>query len=350
LRRFSKMHCMSSTAGFYSTIRGGEMRILITGGAGFIGSHLAETCLEKGHEVYIIDDLSTGSIDNIDHLQKNDQYARRLFVTINSILNADQLLELIGICDVVFHLAAAVGVKTIIDHPLESIFTNIKGTENVLKLCNRFKKRVLLVSTSEVYGKHTHAPLIETDNCIYGPSSKSRWSYAASKLIDEFTALAYFRTTGLEVVIARLFNTIGPRQTGEYGMVVPRFVESALKNETITIYGKGTQTRTFSYVKDVVTALILLIESRKTMGEVFNIGGSEEITIGKLAEKIVAKTASTSTLETIPYEKAYVKDFEDMQRRVPGTQKLRDYTGFTLETSLDHMLEQVIAFYRDIHN
>jgi UDP-glucose 4-epimerase len=255
------------------------MRVLITGGAGFIGSHLAEAYLEKGDDVYIIDDLSTGSMDNIRFLQENPTYKNKLFVHINTIFNHDMMLELTGICDVVYHLAAAVGVKTILDKPLESIVTNIQGTEKVLEMCNKFKKRVLIASTSEVYGKHLHAPLVETDNVIYGPSSKFRWSYAASKLMDEFTALAHYRTNGLEVIITRLFNTVGPRQTGAYGMVIPSFVAQALKNEPITVFGDGTQTRTFTYVKDVVDALMKLMESDQAIGEVINVGGLEEISM-----------------------------------------------------------------------
>ncbi|MEA3232050.1 MAG: GDP-mannose 4,6-dehydratase, partial [Thermodesulfobacteriota bacterium] len=253
------------------------MRVLITGGAGFIGSHLAEACLKRGDDVYIIDDLSTGSLDNVKPLQSDRRFKDRLFVHIDSILNREPVLELTGICDVVFHLAAAVGVRYILENPLESIRTNIQGTESILALCDKFKKRVLIASTSEVYGKHLHAPLVETDNIIYGPSSKFRWSYAASKLMDEFTALAYHRTNGLPVIIARLFNTVGPRQTGAYGMVIPRFVSQALANEPMTVYGDGTQTRTFTYVKDVVDALMALMDHKDTLGEVINIGGTEEI-------------------------------------------------------------------------
>lgn len=322
------------------------MRILITGGAGFIGSHLAESCLERGDEVYIIDDLSTGSMDNIRFLQENPAYRNKLFVHINTILNHDMMLELTGICDVVYHMAAAVGVQTILDKPLESIITNIQGTEKVLEMCNKFKKRVLIASTSEVYGKHLHAPLVETDNIIYGPSSKFRWSYAASKLMDEFTALAYHRTNGLEVVITRLFNTVGPRQTGAYGMVIPRFVTQALKNETITVYGDGTQTRTFTYVKDVVSALMNLMASDQSTGEVCNVGGVEEISILNLARKIIDMTGSSSTIELIPYDQAFGKDFEDMQRRVPGTEKLAQITGFAPDKSLDFILKQVIDYMR----
>jgi UDP-glucose 4-epimerase len=322
------------------------LRILITGGAGFIGSHLAERCLAQGDDVYIIDDLSTGSLDNIRFLQDDPQYRNRFFVHINTILNHDLMLELTGICDRVYHLAAAVGVQTILEKPLESIVTNIQGTEKVLEMCNKFRKRVLIASTSEVYGKHLHAPLVETDNIIYGPSSKFRWSYAASKLMDEFTALAYHRTTGLEVVITRLFNTVGPRQTGAYGMVIPRFVGQALKNEPITVFGDGTQTRTFTYVEDVVTALMNLMQSDQATGDVFNIGGIEEISMLELAQKIIDMTGSSSTVELIPYDQAFGKDFEDMQRRVPSTEKLARVTGGAPDKSLDFILTQVIDFIR----
>ena len=323
------------------------MRVLITGGAGFIGSHLAESYLEKGEEVYIIDDLSTGSMDNIRSLQENPAYKNNLFVHINTILNPDMMLELTGICDVVYHMAAAVGVQTILQKPLESIITNIQGTEKVLEMCNKFKKRVLIASTSEVYGKHLHAPLVETDNIIYGPSSKFRWSYAASKLMDEFTALAYHRTNGLEVIITRLFNTVGPRQTGAYGMVIPRFVTQALKNEPITVFGDGSQSRTFTYVKDVVTALTKLMASDRSNGEVFNVGGDEEVTIVDLARKIIDMTGSSSTIRLIPYEEAFGKDFEDMQRRVPSTEKLEQVTGFVPDKRLDFILNEVIDYIRN---
>jgi UDP-glucose 4-epimerase len=322
------------------------MKVLITGGAGFIGSHLAEAYLEKRDDVYIIDDLSTGSMDNIEPLQQDTRFNGRLFVTIDTILNHEVMLELIGTCDVVFHLAAAVGVLTILEKPLESIRTNIQGTEKVLELCNKFKKKVLIASTSEVYGKHTHAPLVETDNIIYGPSSKFRWSYAASKLMDEFTALAYYRTHGLKTIIARLFNTVGPRQTGAYGMVIPRFVDQALSGNPLTIYGDGTQTRTFTFVKDVVQAFMALMEAEDAVGEVFNVGGTEEISIARLAETIIALTASTSRVEYIPYEKAFGKDFEDMQRRVPGIQKINRLIGFEPKTTLDEILRQIISSKR----
>jgi UDP-glucose 4-epimerase len=322
------------------------MRVLITGGAGFIGSHLAEAYLEKGDEVYIIDDLSTGSLENIEFLQKDDRLRDRLFVHIDTILNHETMLELVGICDTVFHLAAAVGVQYILDHPLESIKTNIQGTEKVLELCCKFRKKVLLASTSEVYGKHTHAPLVETDNIIYGPSSKFRWSYAASKLMDEFTALAYHRTKGLQVTIARLFNTIGPRQTGAYGMVVPRFVEQALKDEPLTVYGDGTQTRTFTGVKDVVRVFMGMLENDQSFGEVFNIGGIEEISILDLAKRIIALTESKSEIAMIPYEEAYAADFEDMMRRVPSVEKVYDLIGYKPDDNLENILREIVFFMK----
>ncbi len=320
------------------------MKVLITGGAGFIGSHLAEACLNRGDDVYIIDNLSTGSMDNIRFLQSNEEYSKRLFVYIDTIFSHDILLELVGTCDLVFHMAAAVGVRYILDHPLESIQTNIQGTEKVLSLCHKFRKDIMIASTSEVYGKHLHAPLIETDNLIYGPSSKFRWSYAAAKLIDEFTALAYYRTKGLNVIVVRLFNTVGPRQTGRYGMVVPRFVNQALKNEPITVYGDGMQTRTFTYVKDVIQAFLSLTDNGEAFGEVYNIGGIEEITILNLAQKILKNTNSTSPIKLLPYENVFEADFEDMQRRVPGIDKIKKLTGWEPKTNLDSILNHVVNY------
>ena len=326
------------------------MRVLITGGAGFIGSHLAEEYINKGDEVYIIDDFSTGSPDNITAIKQNTGSEDKLFFHQGTIMNRTLMMELIGICDAVFHMAAAVGVRYIIDHPLESIKTNIQGTDIVLDLCNKFKKKVLIASTSEVYGKHLHAPLVESDNIIYGPSSKFRWSYAAAKLMDEFSALAYHRTHGLNVIIARLFNTVGPRQTGAYGMVVPRFVEQALKNEPLTVYGDGKQTRTFTYVKDVVCALMGLMDNEKAYGEVFNVGGKREVTILDLAEAIIQKTGSSSSVQLIPYEEAFEKDFEDMQRRVPGIEKIKRVTGFEPRTDFDAILQKVIDYIKEKGN
>ena len=322
------------------------MKVLITGGAGFIGSHLAEKYLERGDDVYIIDDLSTGTLENIKHLQEDKSHKDKLFVTIDSILNRGVMLELVRTCDIVLHMAAAVGVQYILDNPLSSIVTNIKGAEEVLELCNKFKKKVLIASTSEVYGKHTHAPLVETDNIVYGPSTKFRWSYAAAKLMDEFTALAYHRTKKLQVILIRLFNTVGPRQSGRYGMVIPRFVQQALKNEPFTVYGDGTQTRTFTYIGDVVDAITKLIECPNAIGEVTNIGGVEEITMKNLAERVKKLTCSTSEIKLIPYDEAYTKDFEDMQRRVPSIEKIKGLIGWKQKTSLNAILQEVIDYYR----
>lgn len=323
------------------------MKILITGGAGFIGSHLAEAYLRLGEEVYIIDDLSTGQFDNIAHLEKHPDYARRFHVTIDSIFNEEKLLDLVGTCDVVIHLAAAVGVQYILDNPLSSIMTNIQGTERVLAVCNRFKKKVLIASTSEVYGNQKHAPLQETDGSVYGASTKSRWSYAASKLMDEFIALAYHRTKNLPVVIVRFFNTVGPRQTGRYGMVIPRFVNQALSNAPMTVYGDGTQSRTFTHVHDAVEAIIRLMQNDAAVGEVVNIGGVEEISIRELAERIKDRTGSQSAIKMIPYSEAFSESFEDMQRRVPSTEKLERLTGFKPATDLDQIITDVVEYTRN---
>lgn len=324
------------------------MKILITGGAGFIGSHLAELYLKRGDEVYIIDDLSTGSQNNIETIQRNQPSSTdRLFITYDSILNRNALLELIGICDVVVHLAAAVGVQYILDNPLSSIVTNIQGTEAVLSLCAKFKKKVLIASTSEVYGKHDHAPLVETDDCVYGPSVKSRWSYAAAKLMDEFTALAYHRMKHLPVLIVRFFNTVGPRQTGRYGMVIPRFIAQAIKNEPLTVYGSGEQTRTFTHVHEAVECLIRLIDEPKAIGQVVNIGGIEEISIHELASRIIKMTQSKSSIKIIPYEKAYPKDFDDMQRRVPSTAKLQEIIHMAPKMTMNDILKDIIENFED---
>jgi len=322
------------------------MKVLITGGAGFIGSHLAEKYLDLGAEVYIIDNLSTGSLANIKPLQEDGDHAGRLHVKIDTIMKHNAMLELVGTCDVVIHMAAAVGVLYILDNPLQSIITNIQGTEKVLELCNKFKKKVMIASSSEVYGKHMHAPLVETDNIIFGPSTKFRWAYAASKLMDEFIALAYCRNRKLPVIIVRFFNTVGPRQTGRYGMVIPRFVNQALKNEPITVYGDGSQTRTFTHVKDVVEAIVKLVETPEALGEVINIGGMEEVSIKSLAERIKELTGSTSEVVFIPYESAFTKDFEDMLRRVPSMDKLRQLIGWQPTTTLDDILMSVIEYYR----
>lgn len=326
------------------------MKVLITGGAGFIGSRLAESYLQRGDDVYIIDDLSTGSLENIVHLQENKIYKDHIFVTIDSVLNSKILLELVGTCDVVFHLAAAVGVQYILDNPLTSIITNLRGTEIVLELCSKFKKKVLIASTSEVYGKHTHAPLEETDNCIYGSSEKSRWSYAAAKLMDEFTALAYHKTKRLEVVVVRFFNTVGPKQTGRYGMVLPRFVSKALSNEMIPVYGNGEQTRTFTHVDEVVNAIMKLIETPEAIGQVVNVGGVQEVSMLELAKRIKKLSESESEIKLLPYDDVYPKDFEDMQRRVPSTEKLKSLIGYTPTKRLDDIITDVIDYYQSNSN
>lgn len=318
------------------------MRILITGGAGFIGSHLAEACLERGDDVYIIDDLSTGSLANIQPLLDNPKYEDAIFFVQGTILNTETMLELVGTCDRVVHLAAAVGVEYILEHPLDSIITNVRGTEIVLELCAKFRKPVLLASTSEVYGKQHHAPLVETDNCVYGASTKSRWSYAAAKLVDEFTGLAYHKTKSLDVTIVRLFNTVGPKQTGRYGMVIPRMVAQALRNEPITVHGDGMQSRTFTHVKEVVYALVALLDAPQAVGEVVNVGGVEEVTILELAQRIKGMTESNSEIRFVPYRSVYSEDFEDMPRRVPSTAKLKALIGYAPSLGLNDILRDVI--------
>lgn len=318
------------------------MKILVTGGAGFIGSYLSEAYLSRGDEVYVIDDLSTGSLANIKPLSGNP-----LFHFVNdTILNREVMLELTGICDVVAHLAAAVGVRLIIDEPLKSIHTNIVGTEMVLELANKFRKKTFLASTSEVYGRNSQVPLTEADVRIYGPTHVSRWSYAATKAMDEFLGLAYYRTKQLPVTIARFFNTVGPRQTGQYGMVIPRFVGQALRNEPITVYGNGTQTRCFTYVEDVVRGVIALIDEPKAVGEIFNIGSSGEISMNDLAARVKALTGSSSPIRHIPYDQAYQEGFEDMERRVPDISKVGKLVGYKNTCDLDTILEKVIGYER----
>lgn len=318
------------------------MKILITGGAGFIGSHFAELSLASGHEVFVIDDLSTGSIENIEHLKPNPHFHYYL----DTITNRQLLRELVDKCDVVVHLAAAVGVQLIVESPVNTIETNIYGTELVLQFANLKKKRVLLASTSEVYGKSAKERFSEDDDLVMGATTKGRWSYACSKAIDEFLALAYWKERKLPVTVVRLFNTIGPRQTGRYGMVVPRFVRAALRNEPIHVYGTGQQTRCFTNVADVVHALSLLLQTERSVGEIFNIGGTEQISIDALAQKIKQMTNSQSEIAHIPYEEAYAEGFEDMLRRMPDVSKLQRYIGFIPATTLDAMLQDVIHWVR----
>ena len=321
------------------------MKVLITGGAGFIGSHLADEYLMLGCEVYVIDDLSTGAAVNLKKAREIG--GDRLTFIEGTILDREIMLELVGTCDVVLHFAAAVGVQYILDNPLQTITTNIDGTGLLLELCSKFRKRVLIVSTSEVYGKQTHAPLIETDDIVYGAASKWRWSYAATKLVDEFTALAYYRSQKLNVSIVRLFNTVGPRQSGQYGMVIPRLVDQALEGTSLSVYGDGAQTRTFVHVSDVVRAIRLLIEADMTAGEIVNIGGAQEISIYDLATLIVEKTQTGSAIEKVPYIEAYSSDYEDMPRRVPSTTKAKKLFGWEAELTLDAILLDVIAERRE---
>jgi UDP-glucose 4-epimerase len=318
------------------------MKALITGGAGFLGSHLAEALVERGDSVHVIDNLSTGAIDNVAHLKASPRFA----YTVDSVLNEPLVAELVDGADVVFHLAAAVGVRLIVESPVNTIETNVHGTEMVLKLANKKRKKVLLTSTSEVYGKADTVPFREDGDLVMGPTSKGRWSYACSKAIDEFLGLAYHKEKRLPVVVVRLFNTVGPRQTGRYGMVIPSFVKQALLGHPLTVFGDGTQTRCFTYVSDVVSQLIALAEEPRAVGEVFNVGNDrEEVTIGDLARRVVARTGSSSPIELVPYDRAYEEGFEDMQRRVPDLAKLRALTGYEPKVHLDEILDRVIAYF-----
>lgn len=315
------------------------MRALITGGAGFIGSHLADRLRARGDQVVLLDDLSTGRLANIAHLQ-GDPDAE--FV-LGSILNADLVDHVTSRVDAVYHLAAAVGVNLIVEKPLECLMTNIRGTETVIEKAHKYSKRVLVTSTSEIYGKNTSDRLSEDDDRILGSPLKSRWSYSEAKAIDEILAYTYWREKGLETVIVRLFNTVGPRQTGSYGMVIPRFVSQAIRSEPLTVFGDGSQTRCFCGVDDVVGGILDLSESPGALGRVFNLGGSEEISISDLADRVVKLASSTSTIEYIPYDQAYEEGFEDMERRVPDTTRARDQVGFSPTASLDEIISAVIA-------
>jgi len=317
------------------------LRVLITGGAGFIGSHLADAYLERGDEVLVIDDLSTGTIENIRHLKSNP----RFHYTIDSVHNQPVTAELVDQCDVVVHLAAAVGVKLIVESPVRTIETNVRGTEVVLALANKKQKRVMIASTSEVYGLSADVPFREDGNLVMGATTKGRWSYACSKAIDEFLALAYWREKKLPTTVVRLFNTVGPRQTGRYGMVIPTFVRQALAGRPITVYGNGKQTRCFGYVGDVVGALIKLMDRPDAVGQVYNIGSTEEISILQLAEKVKELTKSDSEIVLVPYDEAYEEGFEDMPRRVPDTTKINQLVGFRPEMSLEGILQSVISFH-----
>ena len=318
------------------------MRALITGGAGFIGSHLSEALLDHGHEVLILDNLSTGSIDNIAHLKGRAGFE----YFIDSVDNEPLLAELIDRSDVVFHFAAAVGVKLIVEQPVYTIETNVHGTEVVLKHANKKKKLVVIASTSEVYGKSEDVPFREDSDLVMGPTPKHRWAYACSKAIDEFLALAYWKERKLPVIIVRFFNTVGPRQTGQYGMVIPNFVRQALAGEPITVFGDGTQSRSFTHVADVVGALLKLVVEPKAIGQVINIGNKQEITIQKLAERVRELAKSKSTIVRIPYDEAYESGFEDMPRRVPALAKIEGLIGYKTRYVLDDILTQVIDYFR----
>jgi UDP-glucose 4-epimerase len=318
------------------------VRALITGGAGFIGSHLSEALLQRGDEVLVLDNLSTGSIDNIAHLK-----GRRGFeYFVDSVENEPLLAELIDRSDVVFHFAAAVGVKLIVEQPVHTIETNVHGTEVVLKHANKKKKLVVIASTSEVYGKSEDVPFREDSDLVMGPTPKHRWAYACSKAIDEFLALAYWKERKLPVLIVRFFNTVGPRQTGQYGMVIPNFVRQALAGEPITVFGDGKQSRSFTHVTDVVGALLKLVDEPRAIGQVVNIGNTQEITIEQLARRVRELSGSSSPIKYIPYDEAYEAGFEDMPRRVPDLSKIEGLVGYKPEHSLDDILNQVIEYFR----
>jgi nucleoside-diphosphate-sugar epimerase len=319
------------------------MRVLITGGAGFIGSHLADAYLARGDEVYVIDDLSTGSIKNLLHNKPNT----RFHYEIHSVHHRASVAELVDLCDVVFHLAAAVGVRLIIESPVRTIVTNVHGTEVLLEQASKKKKKILVASTSEVYGLSPHVPFREDGPLVLGSTDKGRWAYACSKAVDEFLALAYWRERKLPATIVRLFNTVGPRQTGQYGMVVPTFVKQALEGKPLTVFGDGQQARCFCFVGDVVEALVQLMEQPDVAGQIFNIGSTEEITIRALAERVKGLTGSSSPIITVPYDQAYEVGFEDMPRRVPDISKIHKQIGFRPKTSLDAIIQSVIAHQRE---
>jgi len=318
------------------------MKILITGGAGFVGSHLADKLIGQGHEITVIDDLSTGRYSNVEHLEGNPSFR----LIIDTVLNTDLMEELIRETDRVFHMASAVGVRLIMEQPVKTIETIFHGTDVVLRYCSRYRKRVLIPSTSEVYGKGASIPFREEDDLLTGATDKHRWAYACAKTLDEFLALAHWKETRLPVVVVRLFNTVGPRQTGQYGMVVPRFVHSAIKNEPITVFGDGTQQRCFGHVLDVVEGLSKLLESPHCFGQVINLGNDEEVSILGLAERAIQITGSKSEIRYIPYEEAYGDGFEDMRRRVPGLEKAKKLIGYQPTRSLADIINDVANEFR----
>ncbi|MGE0362350.1 MAG: NAD-dependent epimerase/dehydratase family protein [Vicinamibacterales bacterium] len=317
-------------------------RVLITGGAGFVGSHLAEALLDAGHRVQVIDDLSTGTIDNVVHLKPHPKFS----YVIDTVFNESLTAELVDAADVVFHLAAAVGVKLIVERPVHTIETNVHGTEVVLRHAVKKRKLVFMASTSEVYGKSADVPFREDADLVLGATTRHRWAYACSKMLDEFHALAYHKERKLPVVVFRLFNTVGPRQTGQYGMVLPTFVRQALAGEPITVFGDGTQSRSFTYVGDVVRALLALMDEPAAIGQVLNIGNVEEVTIRGLAERVRAAAGSRSEIVTIPYDQAYESGFEDMPRRVPDLTRIRALIGYEPAVGLDQIIQHVLADFR----
>ena len=318
------------------------MKVLITGGAGFIGSHLSELLVQRGHEVVALDNLSTGRMENLSGLKGNSSFQ----LVIGSILDERLVDKYAERCDIVFHLAAAVGVQLIVNHPLESLTTNIRGSEIVMEMAYRYNKKVLITSTSEIYGKNANGPLKEDEDRILGSPLKSRWSYSTSKAVDEILAYTYWKEKGLPTVIVRLFNTVGPRQTGHYGMVIPRFVQQALRGEPITVYGNGEQSRCFLHVRDAVRGIADLMQHPDAVGAAFNLGSQEEISIRNLAQKVIQMTGSSSKLEFIPYDKAYEEGFEDMARRVPDISKAKKFVGFSPTKNLDDILKSVVEHCR----
>lgn len=319
------------------------MKILITGGAGFVGSHLADKLINQGHEITVIDDLSTGRYSNVEHLEGHERFN----LIIGTILNEPLMERLIRETDRVFHMASAVGVKLIMEQPVKTIETIFHGTDVVLKFCSRYRKRVLIPSTSEVYGKSTQVPFNEDNDILKGSTSKHRWAYACAKELDEFLALAHWKETRLPVVVIRLFNTVGPRQTGQYGMVVPNFIKAALQNQPVPIHGDGNQSRCFGHVHDIVEGLVKAIETPECFGQVMNLGNPEEVTIKELAEKVIAATGSNSKIDYIPYEVAYGAGFEDMQRRVPDLQKAKRLIGYQPTRTLNDIITDVVNEFRE---
>ena len=318
------------------------MKILVTGGAGFIGSHLSEKLIANGDEIWVIDNLSTGKLENLEKILKHP----RFHLTVDTIMNGEVMDGLISKVDQIYHLAAAVGVRLIMDKPIETIETNVKGTEVVLEVANKHKKKVLLASTSEIYGNHVEHTLSEDDNRILGSVRKRRWAYTSSKTIDEFLALAYHLEKKLPVVIARIFNTVGPRQVGQYGMVIPNFVQAALLGKPIRVFGDGKQSRSFNHVSDTIVALIGLMNEPQAEGDIFNVGNGEEISIGELAKKIKGMTRSPSPIEYVSYEVAYGAGFEDMQRRTPNITKIRSAIGYKPRMTLEETLKSVIDYFK----